>query len=258
MGLFAILSLVVSLAQLIAPLALPLAIIRFVAEELAQGRKQNAAAVVYQSTKISITLSAIMAMTCYIFASQLSAALSAEPVVFELLAVDIFLSAGLIQSLANALVGAQRFRDFSFVTIAYTAVRQTLMVTLLLLFHDFSWLVCAWVISDLVYALMMTICIVRTLGPPNFKYSLRRLLRFSLPLMAGKSITFTYTWYDRLMLLPYTSLAALGVYNVTLAAFGVLLAIPGGLTTALYPAYAEIQSIKGNVGLQDAIHVASR
>jgi O-antigen/teichoic acid export membrane protein len=41
MDLLAILSLVLNLTQLVAPLALPSAITGFVAEELAQGRRQN-------------------------------------------------------------------------------------------------------------------------------------------------------------------------------------------------------------------------
>jgi len=88
MGLLAILSLILSLAQLIAPLALPNAITRFVAEELAQGRRPNAADVLYQSTVISVALAAIMTVACFLFSSQISAALSVEPVVFQLLAVD--------------------------------------------------------------------------------------------------------------------------------------------------------------------------
>ena len=258
MGLLSLLSMVLSLAQLIASLALPGAIARFVAEELAQGRRQNAAAVFYQSTKISLTLSTIISVACFLSASPLSATLATEPIVFELLAVDVFITAGLIQTLANALVGAQRFRDYSFATIAYAAVRQTLMVALLLLFHDFWWLVCAWVISDLVYVLAMAISVLRVLGPPTFRFSLQRLLRFSLPLMPGNSINFAFYWYDRALLVPYSSLAELGVYNVVLTAFGVLSALLGEIATVLYPAYAEIQSIKGKAGLQDAIRVASR
>jgi O-antigen/teichoic acid export membrane protein len=258
MGLLAILSLVLSLAQLVAPLALPSAIARFVAEELAQGRRQNAAAVLYQSTKISVTLAAIIAAACFLFASPLSTALSTQPIIFQLLALDIFLSAGLIPTLANGLVGAQRFRDYSLATIAYIALRQTLIVGLLLLFHNFLWLVFAWATSDFLYVLMMTIHVLRILGPPIFHFSLKRLLRFSLPLMPGNSLSFTYSWFDRAVLVPYASLAQLGVYNVTLTAFGALAGIPGGIATALYPAYAEIQTVKGKEGLVDAMRVASR
>ena len=258
MGLLAILSLVLNLAQLIAPLSLPSAVARFVAEETAKGETQSAAAVFYQSTKVSMSLSAILAAACYLFASQISAALSAEPVVFQLLAVDIFLIAGLAQTLGRALIGAQMFRGFSLVTIAYGVVRQTLIVGMLLLFHDFSWLVYAWVISDLLYVLMMIVPLIKALGPPTFGFSLRRLLRFSLPLVPGRAVGLASGWYDRVLLVPYASLSQLGIYNATLTAFGVLSAIPGGIATALYPAYAEIQTVKGKAGLEDAIRVASR
>jgi O-antigen/teichoic acid export membrane protein len=258
MGLLTILSLILSLAQLIAPLALPGAIARFVAEELAQGRRENAAAVLYKSATVSIVISATMGAVCFIFASNLSVVFSTQPIVFQLLAIDILLTAGFVQILSNGLVGAQRFRDYSSVTVAYVAVRQMLIVAMLLLYHDFSWLVFAWVVSDLLYVFMMSVIVVRVLGHPTFEYSLRRLLRFSLPLMPGNSINFAYYWYDRALMIPYTSLADLGVYNAALTAFSVLSATCGGIATALYPAYAEIQTAKGKPALQDAIHVASR
>jgi O-antigen/teichoic acid export membrane protein len=163
-----------------------------------------------------------------------------------------------MQTVSNALVGAQRFREYSLVTVAYMALRNALMVALLVVFRDFSWLVFAWVISDLLYVLIMNIFVLRALGPPTFEFSLKRLLRFSLPLMPGNSANFAYTWYDRAIVLPYTSLAELGIYNATLTAFGVLSSISTGIATALYPAYAEIQTARGRSGLQDAIRVASR
>jgi O-antigen/teichoic acid export membrane protein len=258
MGLLAILSLILSLAQLIAPLALPNAITRFVAEELAQGQKPNAADVIYQSTAISVALAAIMAVACFMFSSQISAALSTEPVVFQLLSVDIFVTAGFNQTLGSALLGAQRFRDYSIIGVAYGVVRQTLILTLLFLFHDFSWLVAAWVMSDLFFLVVMVVAVFRFLGPPTLRFNPRRLLRFSLPLMPGGSIGFAYNWYDRALLVPYVSLAGLGVYNTAMTAFGVVSAVPSGIATALYPAYAKIQTVKGQAGLQDAIHVASR
>jgi O-antigen/teichoic acid export membrane protein len=258
MGLLAVLSMVLGLAQLIGPLALPSAIGRFLAEEMAQGRRQSAAAVFYQSTRISLILSAVLAAACFLFAPQISGVFSTEPVIFRLVAVDILLTSGLAANLGMALIGAQMMRGYSLVTIAYTTVRQALIVGLLLLFHEFSWLVCAWVISDFLYVLMMAIPIVRAFGRPDFGFDLRRLLSFSLPLMPGNSISFAYGWYDRALLIPYASLAALGIYNATLTAFGVLSAIPSGISTALYPAYAAIRSIKGKTGLEDAIRVASR
>jgi O-antigen/teichoic acid export membrane protein len=257
MGLLAILSLMLGLAQLITP-PLPAAVTRFAAEELAQGHRQKAAAVVYQSTKVDLTLSAAVAAAYFLLASWLSRAFSTEPIVFQIFAVDVFLGAGLTGTLSNGLIGAQRFRDYSVINTTFIAVRQVLMVGLLLLFHRFFWLVFAWVISDLLYLLMMVVAIIRVLGPPSFGFSLTRLLRFSLPLLPGNAIGFVYDWYDRALVLPYASLAALGVYNGTLTAFAVLSAIPGGMDTALYPAYAEIRTTKGKAGLQDAIRAASR
>jgi O-antigen/teichoic acid export membrane protein len=258
MGLIAILSLILGLTQLLAPLALPSAIVRFVAEQLALGQRQDGAAIFYKSTIVSIVISAVISSACFIFASSLSAAFSTRPVVFQLLAIDIFLAAGLMLNVSNALVGAQRFREYSLVTIAYMALRNALMVALLAVFRDFSWLIFAWVVSDLLYVLVMSVFVLRALGPPTFGSNLRRLLRFSLPLMPGNSANFAYSWYDRAIVLPYTSLAELGIYNATLTAFGVLSSISSGIATALYPAYAGIQTARGRSGLQDAIRVASR
>jgi O-antigen/teichoic acid export membrane protein len=258
MGLLAILSLILSLAQLIAPLALPNAITRFVAEELARGRKPKAADVIYQSTIISLAPAAMITVACFLFSSQISVALSTEPMVFQLLAVDIFVTAGVNQTLGSALLGAQRFRDYSVIGVAYSLVRQILILTFLFLFHDFLWLLVAWVISDLFSFIMMVVAVFRFVGRPTFHFDPRHLLRFSLPLMPGNSIGFAYSWYDRALLVPYVSLTELGVYNVTMTAFGIVSSIPSGIATALYPAYAKIQTVRGRTGLQDAIYVASR
>jgi O-antigen/teichoic acid export membrane protein len=112
--------------------------------------------------------------------------------------------------------------------------------------------------SDLFSFVMMVAAVFRFVGPPTFHFDPRHLLRFSLPLMPGNSIGFAYSWYDRALLVPYVSLTELGVYNVTMTAFGIVSAIPSGIATALYPAYAKIQTVRGQTGLQDAIYVASR
>ncbi len=192
------------------------------------------------------------------FASQLSGALSTEPLVFQLLALDVFLTAGLSQTLGSALIGAHKFREYSIAAVAYMAIRQTLIVVLLISLHDFSWLIFAWVLSDLSYVIMTTALVIRTLGPPSFEFKLEQLLRFSVPLMPGRLIDFARSWYDRALLLVFVSLSELGVYNATLTAFGVLSAMPVGMSKVLYPAYAEIQSVRGKAGLEDAIHTASR
>lgn len=258
MGVFAILSLIVALAQLVAPLALPWAITRFVAEELVQGHKRVAAGILYQSMKVAITLSTIMATICFLFATNLSRTLSSQPIVFQLVAVDVLLTGAFIQDLVAALMGAQRFRDYSIVTIVYKFVRNGLVVVMLLLFREFYWLVVAWVISDSAYILVMMGLVVRVLGPPNFDFDLRRLLRFSIPLIPYDSVSFGYNWYDRALLVPYGSLSDLGIYNAVATAFSVLTAVTGGFARVLYPAYAQIQRVHGRAGLVDAIRIASR
>jgi len=258
MGLLAILSLILALIELVAPLSLQSAIVKFVAEELAQGRKGKAAAVFYQSTKISLTLSGIMALACYMLASQLSAMLSAEPLIFQLLAVDVFLTAGLSQTLGSALIGAHKFREYSIAGIVYIAIRQTLIVALLIFLHDFPWLVFSWILSDFSYVVVTTAFVIRALGPPRFEFRLKELLRFSVPLMPGDLINFVRSWYDRALLLGFVSLSDLGIYNATLTGFSVLSAIPGQMARVLYPTYAEIQTVRGRAGLEDAVHAASR
>jgi hypothetical protein len=59
-------------------------------------KKQNGPAISYKSTFVSVTISAIMSMACFVFASSLSPAFSTQPVVLRLLAIDKFLTAGLM------------------------------------------------------------------------------------------------------------------------------------------------------------------
>ena len=262
MGIWAVLLLVNGLCQVLATLAVPQAATKFVAEHLGRGEKDVAASVFYQAIRTTLILAAPLGLIVFLGATVLSTQLlgAAEHVLlFQFLAFDIILSAGLLPVLSAAMLGLQRFKETAVVGIVSgTLVRQCLIIILVIVLRDLVGLVIAWVISDVISSLLYMAYILRALGPPRFEFALRELLRFSWPLYLSNAVTFASAWFDRAILLMFVPLATLGVYNATITAFGVLGNVSGAMASTLLPAYSAMQSSNQRQTLSDAVRMASR
>jgi len=262
MGILAVLSMVNGLCQMIASLALPQAVIRFIAESRGRGENQVAASVFYQAIRATLLLAAPFGSAIFLGAAALSAQLLGGQnytMFFQLLAFDALLYAGALPVLTAAMLGLQKFKETAAIGIANSLVRQSLIIILIILLQNFVGLVIAWVISDLLAASVYTWYVSKTLGRPRFEFPLRRLLGFSWPLLMSNAVAFASTWFDRALLLIFLPLAILGVYNATMTAFGVLASIPSAVATVLFPAYSAMQSPDHSRQTStDAIRKASR
>jgi len=261
MGVLATLTLTAGACQLIASLGLPSAATKFIAEYMGKDDRQTASSVFYQILRVSLTLSVALALLCFIFSNIISLYLlktRAYTKLFQVLTFDIVLTAGILPCLTQSLLGLQKIREIATFNITSLAIRQTLIVSLLFSGYGLTGLVIAWCISDLVNCTLGTSLILKTLGSPTSSFSLRHLLKFSSPLFVSGIATFSYDWFDRVLLLAFVSLNQLGVYNVALTAFGVLAGIPGAISTALFPKYSEIHGREGTKAVENAIHTASR
>lgn len=261
MGILATLTLAVGICRLIANLGLQGAATKFIAEHMGKGDRQTASSIFYKILKVSLTLSVALAFFSFIFSNSISLLLlktTAYATLFKVLAFDIVLTAGILPSLNNSLLGLQKIREIAIFSIISLAIRQTLIVSLLLTGHGLLGIIIGWCIADLVNCTLATSVIVKSLGPPTSGFSLRRLLKFSSPLFLSETASFAYSWFDRALILAFVSLSQLGVYNVALTAFGVLAAVPGSMSTALFPKYSEIHGREGAKAIENAIHTASR
>lgn len=115
-----------------------------------------------------------------------------------------------------------------------------------LLLHGFglTGYITGWVLSDLVYLILSTSLIVKSKSIKIYPVKetipyLKTLARFAWPLFIANTVMFLYTWFDRALLLAYTPLTDVAVYDVAFKAFTVLYTIPIALGNTLFPYYAE-------------------
>jgi stage V sporulation protein B len=261
MGIWAVLLLVNALCQVTANLGLPTAATRYVADTLARGERDAAASIFYQAIRATVVGASLWGITVFLGAETLASWLlgeSSQAVLFRILALDILLNAGMLQVLRGTMLGLRKFRQAAIIGIASTLIRQSLIILLVILVSNFVGLVVGWVISDAATALIYFGYVLRLMGPPRFNFPLVGLVRFSWPLLISGTFDFASSWFDRAVLLAFLPLAALGIYNATIVAFGVLTGITEAMTSTLLPAYSAMQGLRSRGTLTDALRATSR
>ena len=261
MGILAVLQLVTAFGQAAGTLALPQGATKFIAEHSPQTERETAASIFYQAMRATLIVSLPFAAALYVGAPTISGALLSDPsfaAIFRVLAFDLILYIGLLPVLQSTLLGLQKFKEAAIFGIVNTLIRQTLIILLIIFLQNFIGLVYAWVIGDLTAGIIFLAYVAKMFGPPRFNFSLVRLLKFSWPLWVGNNVTFGYSYFDRALLIVLVPLATLGIYNATLTAFGVVVAIAGAVSSTLFAAYSTMQSPHQRENLTWGLKVASR
>jgi O-antigen/teichoic acid export membrane protein len=220
-----------------------------------------AAGVFYQAIKANLLLSLPVAAAVFWRAEFLSTWLLGTPeraILFQLLALDIVVAAGLLPSLNSSMLGLQKIREMSPINLVYMAIRQGLIVVFTFATRSLLGLVMAWVVSELAVALALLKYVRSNMGPPVFTFDLKRLVRFSFPLFLQDAANYAYAWLDQVALLTYLSLESLGVYTTSMTAFGVLAGVAGAIATSLFPTYSAMHEEHGNRALSDSCRGATR
>jgi O-antigen/teichoic acid export membrane protein len=260
LGILSALTFVVGISQIVVNLGLPSAATKFIAGLLGKNDHEGAASVCYQTLKVSIILSSVAGVFCFVFSDSLSLLLlktTDYSILFKILSFDIIVT-GFWGGLYAGVIGLQKFREASIFSLIRLVIRQVLILFALLSGYGLVGLVIAWFIGDLFNAIVYSAVIVRSLGFPKFNFSLKRMLKFSYPLYFSGIATYAYSWFDQALLLAFLPLGELGVYSVALRAFGALTGIATAITTPLFPKYSEMHGSKGLKSVENAIHSASR
>ncbi len=259
-GILAILSLIIALSQTLNGGAFTLAATTFIGE-LASGSRETASAVFYQSLRVtvlfSIPITAVVFLAAPAIASRLLGSI-AQADLFRFLAIDVLVYSGALPVAIGTLLGMKRFKEAATIGSAGIILRQCLIVLLIILMRNLVGLVIGWILSDLAMFVAYAALILRVLGLPKKSFSVRKLISFSWPLSIENAIGFVYSWFDRAILIAFVPLAALGVYNASLTAFGVLTGITGSVNSALLPAYSDIHGRSGLESCRRATWLASR
>ena len=262
MGILAILGLITATCQAFGALSVPSAVTKFVAENTAGSAIQVAAAVFYQALRFILLLSVPIVILVYVGAPYLALHLLGDVSyagLFQVVALDVFFYAGALPLLTGAMLGLHKFRETAIVGLIVSGViRQSLIIVLIIVTRNFVGLVYAWVLSDASVAIIYFALLFRNLGRPRFDFPLSRLLRFSIPLTFSNAAVYAQSWFDRALLVVFVPLAALGVYNATLTAFGVLWGISAAMSSVLFPAYSSLQGKEDGSSMGEAARLAIR
>lgn len=262
MGIWAILQLIVATCSTFATW-LPQAVTKFVAENISKDSKPTAAAVFYQALRTNVIIYLPVIAGMYLAAPLLASHLFGDASyasLFQLLAFDVFLNAGMLPMAIAALLGLHMFKETAAVGLAVQGVfRQLMIISLLVVMKNFVGLMIGWLVSDAASLVIYLYFVVRVLGAPRFDFPLRKLVRYYFPLYLGQIVGFAQTWFDRAILVVYVSLATLGIYNAAVVAFAVLTAVAGAMSNMLFPAYSSIQDVReGRESIGGAIGLATR
>ena len=260
MGVFTILSLASSGATVFGLIGLGSVVTKFVAENIAQEKKEAAASVYYKSLLLSEVASIIVAAGFLL--SKFPAGVSNLPnsplisAISILFVIDVIVNFG--PTAATAFYGLLEFRDYALIYAIYASVRPFMVVLFVYETHSLIGLVEAWVISDIVLAVYMFAYLWRRLGPPVFRFSTKYLLKLSSPLYLASISSFLYGSFDQLTLIPLVSLTALGVYGAAVTAFTAYNGLIGVFGSVLLPVFSGVHGVKGPEVLEDSIRTASR
>ena len=259
MGVFAILNLAYAGASALGGLGLSSVVTKFVAEDIAQGKKEEAASVYYKSLLLS-ELAYILVAAGFLL-SKFPAGVSNLPnsplisAISILFAIDVVASFGPI---AAVFYGLLEFRGYALINVVYASVRPFMVVLFVYETRSLVGLVEAWVICDTALTAYVLLYLWRRLGPPVFRFSSKYLLKLSAPLYLAGIASFLYSSFDQLTLIPLVSLTALGVYGAAVTAFSAYAGLLGVFGSVLVPVFSGVHGAKGPEALKDSIRTASR
>jgi O-antigen/teichoic acid export membrane protein len=260
MGVFTILNLANSGASTLMGLGLTNVVIKLIAENMAQGRKEKAASVCYKSLLLSELASVIVAGGFIL--SRFPAGVSNLPSSPLISAIGIFFAIDLIATLGQTagavFYGLLEFRGYALIYTIYASFKPFMVVLFVYETGSLVGLVEAWVISDAVLTAYVLLYLWRRLGPPVFRFSTKYLLKLSSPLYLAQLASFLYGSFDQLTLIPLVSLTALGVYGAAVTAFTAYNSLIGVFGTVLLPVFSGVHGVKGPEVLKDSIRTASR
>ncbi len=268
MGAYALLSFVLSFAQIFGTLSLQSAAVKYIAQYLAEDKVEKAKGVAVRVLQVGAVASVITFLALFapaewisvlLFGVQDHAFLIRLVAVCTVFAIFYVLSVGILQ-------GLQRMRDVAFIGLAYSLIHTCVGVFLLFLGWRLQAVVIGWLVGWTVTSVAALILAARYLGVIGKPHPVRPLMKFSLPLYLSASIGFFVAWIDQLFLVSYMSLlygvtegqAILGVYYVAIRASVVPTLFSTSVIAALFPSLSELYAQQGLNGLRDAFRAASR
>lgn len=242
MGVVAGLTLLTTLTPLLSDFGLNSTIAKFVSE--LRGRKADISAHVISALSFRILVGFLLTLTLFALSPNLSLMLfetESYQTVVKIIVLDSFLLS-ISPFLSNVLLGLGELKVMALYGILTSVARWACVIVLLLNGYGLTGVAAGWMAGDLVSLLLYSTTVAKHVGPRmqtarEHAKLLSSLLKFSWPIHVSSMISFLYTWYDRVLILTFSTLSNLGVYNIAYQAFSVPSLIAASLGTALLPYY---------------------
>lgn len=268
MGAYALLSFVLSFAQIFGTLSLQSAATKYIAQYLAEGNAEKAKGVAVRVLQVGVVASVVAFLGLFVPANWISillfgvqdhAFLIRLVAVCAVFAIFYILSIGILQ-------GLQRMREVAIIGLSYSLIHTCVGIFLLFLGWRLLGVISGWLAGFAITSIVALIMVAKHLGVIGNPHSVRPLMSFSLPLYFSACVGFFVAWIDQLLLVSYMSLlygttegeAILGVYYVAIRASVVPTLFSSALVIALLPSLSELYAQQGLNSLRDAFRVASR
>lgn len=249
MGIIAALTLTAGVAQIVSDLGFSSGLLKFVAEDKARGADYTR--VVYGGILTKVLVAGLAAFLCAFFAPQLSQIFlgsSERILLFQLLSLNIFFYS-VFATTRSILLGLSKFSEVTALNLVLTITRQSFVLLFLLLGYGLVGLIFGWILGDLSFVVLAGVILLRGKHlrvhfPSEVVPQLRRLVKFSSPLLVTNIVVFLYGWFDRAILLIFVPLTEVAIYNVAYEAFTIMYIIPATISQTLL-AYFSGQSSSG-------------
>jgi len=268
MGIFALLSFVLSLPQIFGTFALPSAAIKYISQYIAENNLDKAKSVVARTLQIGLLSSAVAFVLLFIPAEWLSKQMfntADYALVLQVLALTCVFSI-LYVSASSFLQGLQRMRDVAVIGLTFAVVQDSVGIFLLYMGWRLHAVVYSWLAGLSVASVVGLIITARHLGVFGKPHQVKPLFQFSLPLYVSGGISYFIGWVDQLILVSYMSLlygaaeaqGILGIYYVAIRASMVPTLFSTSIVTALFPQLSELYTRRGSGSLKNAFSVSLR
>jgi O-antigen/teichoic acid export membrane protein len=235
-------------------LALPQAVLKYVADFSGSESGGAAREVVWLSLKLTLVLATPVAVAMYLYARPLAEVLLGSPeqtIVLQLTAADSWLFV-LSQVFLASLYGLNRIPRASAIQAGSAGLRFTAAAALVLLGLGLPGALIGYVVGDITLLGLGLLAALRYLpkatGGKDALISARVLLAFSLPLTVSALIIFGITQLDKIYvwIRPFlqlgqgVALSDLAIYNIAAAAASIAAHAPNAITTALVPSLSPL------------------
>jgi len=260
MGVFALLSFILALAQVLGTFALPSAAIRYIAQHLAENESQKAKAVVVRVLQVGFLASAVAFLLLFIPAEPLSVLMFGKADYALLLRIIAICTIFTILNVevGSFLQGIQRMRDVAIIGLAHSIVSTSVGIYFLYYGWRLYAVVLGWLAGWLIASIAGLFLTARYLGVFGKPYPIKPLWNFSRPLYISGGIGYFVSWIDQLLLAALVGQRELGIYYVAIRASTVPSLFSNSIITALFPQLSELYTQQGSNSFKDAFRVSTR